>query len=316
MSAAAPVLRLFCPAKLNLHLRITGRRSDGYHGLETVFHTIDLGDDLWARRTDGPMTLAITADDPREALPVQDDNLVCRAARAFVRQAPSSGAFAFHLHKRTPHGGGLGGGSSDAAAALRLCNALAGAPLDHAALHALAAPLGADVPFFLLGGSQWATGIGTDLQSCAHAPQLYVTLIVPAFGCPTAEVYRMYAAHWQAPLHVATVPRVRDHLDDFADIAVRGEIVNDLAVAAELVRPELARLRERAEGLGVGRVAMTGSGSTLFVAAASADEAAGHRRRLATLADQGVRIVSARSLVATPSPAASVWPRAEHGGGV
>lgn len=315
MSGVGPVLRLFCPAKLNLHLRVTGRRDDGYHLLETLFHAIDLGDDLWAAPSDGPLSLTITADDAREALPVADDNLVLRAARAFVAHTGHRGSFAFHLHKRTPHGGGLGGGSSDAAATLRLCNELTAVPLDSRALHALAAPLGADVPFFLTGGTQWGTGTGTELTPCANAPRLFLTLLVPPFGCPTAEVYRMYAAHWQAPLHVARVPRVRDLLHAIADIAGRGGIVNDLAAAAELVRPELARLRERAEGLGVGRVAMTGSGSTLFVHAATAAAAADHRRLLAPLEDQGVRLIGARSLVQTPTPAASVWPRAEHGGG-
>ena len=295
-------LSLFCPAKLNLHLRINGRRADGYHLLETLFHAIDLGDDLVAERIDGPMSLAVTADDPRDALPPSDDNLVLRAARAFCARAGVSPSFAFHLHKRVPHGGGLGGGSSDAAGALRLCNALCGEPLDRAALHEVARPLGADVAFFLDGGTQWGRGVGDELEAVADAPSLYFTLLIPPFGCPTIDVYKTRAAMWKGSQGVDTIDRVRDQLHDVADATVRGEIVNDLAAAAELVRPELARVRERAESLCVGRVAMTGSGSTLFVAAGSEREAMRQRERLAPIAEMSVRMIAARSFGPAPAP--------------
>jgi 4-diphosphocytidyl-2-C-methyl-D-erythritol kinase len=293
-------LSLFCPAKLNLHLRIVGRRSDGYHLLETLFHAIDLGDDLSCARSSGALSLAITADDPRDALPVQDDNLVLRAARAFANAARVDPSFSFTLHKRVPHGGGLGGGSSDAAAALRLCNAICGEPLDRNAMLELARPLGADVAFFLDGGTQWGTGVGDTLQPVLNPPSLWFTLLVPPFGCPTADVYKTRALMWKGSDAADSMPRVRDHLHDVAPATLRGEIVNDLAAAAELVRPQLALLRERAEGLSVGNVAMTGSGSTLFVVADSERLAAEHRERLRPLCADGVRILGARSLGAAP----------------
>jgi 4-diphosphocytidyl-2-C-methyl-D-erythritol kinase len=293
-------LSLFCPAKLNLHLRIVGRRSDGYHLLETLFHAIDLGDDLSCARSSGALSLAITADDPRDALPVQDDNLVLRAARAFANAACVEPSFSFTLHKRVPHGGGLGGGSSDAAAALRLCNAMCGEPLDRNAMLELARPLGADVAFFLDGGTQWGTGVGDTLQPVSNPPSLWFTLLVPPFGCPTADVYKTRALMWKGSDAADSIPRVRDHLHDVAPATLRGEIVNDLAAAADLVRPQLALLRERAEGLSVGNVAMTGSGSTLFVVADSERLAAEHRERLLPLSADGVRILTARSLGAAP----------------
>ena len=293
-------LSLFCPAKLNLHLRIVGRRSDGYHLLDTLFHAIDLGDDLSCARSSGPLSLAITADDPRDALPVQDDNLVLRAARAFAQAVRAEPSFAFTLHKRVPHGGGLGGGSSDAAAALRLCNAMCGEPLDRAAMLELARPLGADVAFFLDCGTQWGTGIGDTLQPVSNPPSLWFTLLVPPFGCPTAEVYKTRALMWQGSDAADSIVRVRDHLHDVAAATLRGQIVNDLAAAAEQVRPQLARLRERAEGLTVGNVAMTGSGSTLFVLADSERLAAEHRERLRPLGADGVRILGARSFGVAP----------------
>lgn len=311
-------LRRFCPAKVNLHLRITGRRPDGYHTLETLFHAIDLGDDLYARQSSDGFALTIGADDARDALPVQDDNLVLRAARRFQGAHPQLRGASFHLHKRVPHGGGLGGGSSDAAAALHLCNELAGRPFDDARLCELGAGLGADVPFFVRAGTQWGVGTGVELSPCATAIDLRFTLLVPPFGCPTAQVYGMYAARWQPPSHVASIPRVRDGLQDLAD-ALRGAIVNDLAAAAEMVRPELAQLRVRVEGLGVGPVAMSGSGSTLFVVAQDAARQEANQNRLAVLTADGVRVLSARSLPQTPATTATVWPRAagaiDTGGG-
>lgn len=295
-------LSLFCPAKLNLRLEVVGKRSDGYHLLETLFHAIDLGDDLVARRSDGELSLSITADDPRELLPVQADNLVLRAARAFAQRVGVEPAFDFRLHKRVPHGGGLGGGSSDAAGALRLCNALHGFVLDRAALLECARPLGADVAFFLDGGTQWGSGVGDELTSCDEPLSLFFTLLVPPFGCPTVEVYKSLAAVWKPSMRVDSIGHVRDCLHDIADATVRGEIVNDLAAAAELVRPELARVRRRAEGLGVGRVAMTGSGSTLFVAARTAEDAARQRSLLSPLREDGVRVLAARSSGPAPAP--------------
>ncbi len=293
---------LFCPAKLNLRLAVVGKRRDGYHLLETLFHAIDLGDDLVARRSSGELSLAITADDARDLLPVEPDNLVLRAARVFAQRSGSTPAFDFRLHKRVPHGGGLGGGSSDAAGALRLCNALCGDVLDRAALLDCARALGADVAFFLGGGTQWGQGVGDELTMVDEPLSLFFTLLVPPFGCPTVEVYKSLAAIWKPPTHVDTIARVRECLHDVADATVRGEIVNDLAAAAELVRPELAQLRRRAEGLCVGSVAMTGSGSTLFVAAHTAEGAARQRALLSPLLADGVRVLAARSYGPAPEP--------------
>lgn len=315
-------LALFCPAKLNLYLRITGRRPDGYHTLATLLHAIDLGDDLVARRTDGGDELAITAADARDLLPVTDDNLVLAAARAFAAataqhggpRGDRHGGWAFALHKRIPHGGGLGGGSSDAAAALRLCNALAGAPLgrpplDRAQLHAVARTLGADVPFFLHGGTQWGFGVGDELEPATAAQQRlaaqHFTLLAPPFGCPTADVYKNHAANWNRGFDAA---RVRGGRDDHHNAFASGGFVNDLTAAAERVRPELTQLRRQAADLGVAAVWMTGSGSTLFVASATEGEAVRVRERLAPLQRDGVRILPARSAPASFEPSPVVWP--------
>src|SRR5258708_5565563 len=119
-------LFLHARAKLNLGLRITGRRQDGYHLLETLYHAIELADQLWAERTASGVTLQLLADDPRAAVGAGADNLVVRVAERFRQRIPAAGGFRFLLHKAIPAAAGLGGGSSDAAAALRLCNALCG----------------------------------------------------------------------------------------------------------------------------------------------------------------------------------------------
>jgi 4-diphosphocytidyl-2-C-methyl-D-erythritol kinase len=298
-------LQLFCPAKLNLHLRVLGRRQDGYHLLETLFHAVDLGDELCARRGGG-VPLSVTADDARDRVGHGDDNLVLRAKAAFVAATGRGDDVCFRLHKRIPPGGGLGGGSSDAAAALRLCNELCSRPLDDPALHALARGLGADVPFFLHGGSQWGRGVGDELERAVDVGSYHVTLLVPPFGCATADVYKNFSAHWNETFDAARVRRARDSHHN--DLASGGPFVNDLTAAAERVQPGLVRVRQQAEALGVSGVAMTGSGSTLFVCAGTAVAAAEHRRLLQPLQADGVRILAARSAPGPFAPRASAWP--------
>jgi 4-diphosphocytidyl-2-C-methyl-D-erythritol kinase len=301
-------LRLLAPAKLNLVLEVVGRREDGLHRIQTLFHAIDLCDVLAAEPA-AEASLVVTAGDPRDAVPADEDNLVLRAARAFAARAAAAGrrapALRFALHKRIPHGSGLGGGSSDAAAALRLCNELAGRPFAGSDLHALAVGLGADVAYFLRGGSQWGRGIGDELTPAQDVPARHFLLVVPPYGCATRAVYENFAANWNAALRSASIPSARDRHQE--DSALRDGFANDLETAAERVRPELRGLRIRAGGLGAGvrpgfALHMTGSGSALFAAAADADEVAALAAALAPLGDEGVRLVAARTLARLPEP--------------
>jgi 4-diphosphocytidyl-2-C-methyl-D-erythritol kinase len=294
-------LLLRAQAKLNLVLRITGRAPNGYHLLDTLFHALDLADDLVVAPTGGGLSLTITAEDARSALSVDDDNLVLRAARAFAQRAGVPADFAFSLHKRIPHGGGLGGGSSDAAAALRLCNALCGHPLDAESLHELARPLGADCAFFLRGGSQWGRGVG-DVLSPAEVPHCHFLLVVPPFGCPTAAVYKMYAAHWKSAADEATVMDATAYHQKDSVLCFRFE--NDLTEAAFRVQPGLRSLQERARELGVPSLHMTGSGSTLFAAGRDPAEIAALAARLAPLERDGVRLLATQSASQQPQPVA------------
>jgi 4-diphosphocytidyl-2-C-methyl-D-erythritol kinase len=296
-------------AKLNLGLAIVGRRPDGYHLLDTIFHPLALHDDVALALARSGVHWSITADDAGLLVPTGPDNLVHRAVVLFAVTVGYGGGFIGALHKRIPHGGGLGGGSSDAAAALRLANRLLGDPLDAGALDAVALRLGADVPFFLRVGSHRGQGIGERLEPVTIRPRHFV-LVVPPFGCPTIEVYKSFAALWKCAPTADTVRPIP--VPDITDALLRIGFHNDLQQAAERVRPELADLRRRIAELQARAVAMTGSGSTLFVPCADAEDTARCQYELASLRSSGVRLVpthSASDGVDAPRP----WDAAERG---
>ncbi len=253
------------PAKVNLYLRVVGKRPDGYHELETVFHAIDLRDDLYAERTDEPGVVLELESDCGTGLAVAagDDNLVVRAARAFLEAAGVEGGLRYRLRKRIPAGGGLGGGSSDAAAALSLADALCGEPLGPERLHTIAARLGADVPFFLRGGTQLGVGTGTELSSLADQ-DLRFLIVLPEFGTSTVEVYKNYGPH----LHDGVEsPSISDIEAQFSQgIRLASILRNDLHAAATSAYPALERLQRRITELGFPALTLSGSGSSMFLA--------------------------------------------------
>ena len=296
-------LSLPARAKLNLWLQVVGRRADGYHLLNTLFHALELHDDVQLALAPTSSELVVTADSPELAVSPGPDNLVQRALAAFAARVGYRGGFAARLHKRIPHGGGLGGGSSDAAAALRLANALLGTPLDDVELAALASRLGADCAFFLRGGSQWGRGVG-DLLTPTHVAPRHFVLVCPPFGCDTAQVYKTFAAVWLGPSETDTLQSI-PAVDEPEAVLHRG-FRNDLWAAAARVQPALLDLRLRVEALARCAAAMTGSGSTLFVPFLVDSEARRCARDLAPLADSGVRLLvtaSAAPGVDAPTPA-------------
>jgi len=267
-SRPSPALRLTARAKLNLWLYVTGKRPDGYHELLTLFQELDWGDELVARRTEAPgVTLRVRAADGRAQAPPGDDNLVARAARAWFEASGAAWGVEFALHKRVPAGAGLGGGSSDAAAALRLLQALAGpsACLESARLHRVAAALGADVPFFLAGGAQVGLGTGTELRRVEGAPASEVLLVLPPFGCDTRAVYENFRPQWIAATPPVSLPTANPV--PFNQLAVPQLPRNDLQKAACAAYPELGCLIDTlVSSTGRADLRMSGSGSTLFVA--------------------------------------------------
>lgn len=182
-------LTLPAPAKLNLFLHITGRRDDGYHQLQTLFQLLDYGDELsFAIREDGAITLSCTGSQSLAELP-EEDNLVLRAARQLAQMAPREVPGAdITLTKRLPAGGGLGGGSSDAASTLLGLNRLWGLDLPVEQLADIGLGLGADVPVFVHGHSAWAENVGEDLTPVELPPRWYV-VIHPGCRVSTRTVF-------------------------------------------------------------------------------------------------------------------------------
>lgn len=172
------------PAKLNLFLHVTGRRADGYHSLQTAFRLIDLADTLrFEARSDGKFTLKR----PLPGVPTAQD-LCLRAANLLKEATGHQGGVEIDLEKRIPMGGGLGGGSSDAATTLVALNHLWSLGLKRADLQRLALKLGADVPFFIFGENAFAEGVGEELSPLA-LPQAWYLVLVPPVQVPTAAVF-------------------------------------------------------------------------------------------------------------------------------
>lgn len=237
------------PAKLNLFLHIVGRRADGYHLLQSVFRFIDLCDTLsFEARADGVIERAYEL--PGVA-PGQD--LVVRAARALQAATGTKQGARIGLDKRIPQGGGLGGGSSDAATTLIALNRLWGCGLSRRELMALGLPLGADVPVFIFGQSAFAEGVGEDLQAVALPPAAYLVL-QPEASVPTSEIF-------SAPNLTRDSKHVR--ITDFLALPNFGFGRNDMEAVVFRLYPQIEACVRELAGLGI-RVRMSGSGACLF----------------------------------------------------
>ncbi|AEG70301.1 4-(cytidine 5'-diphospho)-2-C-methyl-D-erythritol kinase [Ralstonia solanacearum] len=260
MSSAPTELRdCPAPAKLNLFLHVVGRRPDGYHLLQTVFQLIDWCDTLhFGRRADA--RLVRTIDIP--GVPAEED-LVIRAARLLQAETGCAYGADIALEKRLPMGGGIGGGSSDAATTLLALNRLWGLDLPRAKLMSLGLRLGADVPFFLFGQNAFAEGIGEELTPIALPPATFV-VIHPRVHVPTPEIFCDEGLTRDTPLTIIT---------DFPDqqiVFAYGR--NDLQAVAERKYGEIARalawLRQFSP-----LARMTGSGACVFAPFDGAEQA-------------------------------------------
>lgn len=254
-------VRVRAHAKVNTVLRVLGLREDGYHELQTVFRALALHDTLTVTEDDGP--LRVTADDP--GCPTDEDNLVWRAATAVWRASGRRGApsgVRCHLTKRLPMQAGLGGGSSDAAAALRALSRLWAPRLAETSLHAIARTLGADVPFFLLGGTALGVQRGDVVYTVAEPPRHWVVLVRPRRGVSTAEAFGWWDADTAAVRACGLLPAATVVTDPSA-------VVNDLEAPVRARRPEVGRLLARLRRAGATAVAMSGSGSAVFALVAT-----------------------------------------------
>lgn len=251
-------LQVRVPAKINLHLEVVGRRPDGFHELRTIFQSVDLHDTLEATTAgEGRLDLVIEPEGTVDAGPT---NLVIRAARALWSEVGARPGAALRLHKRIPVGGGMGGGSADAAAALVLLDRLWGTDLPDGVLRRIAADLGSDVPFFLHGGLAIGFGRGEEVVPLDDLPAMGVLLILPECSVSTPVVFsKLRAESWK-------------RMDDtvYAGIVRRPPEIRWSAVENDLERvvcegwPLVARALEAVRRLDPMAAAVSGSGSAVF----------------------------------------------------
>ena len=253
-TTASGVSHWRAPAKLNLFLHVTGRRTDGYHELQTLFQLIDLCDTITiSLRADGRIERPVG---PAGVAP--DADLTLRAALELQRASGTRQGADLRVHKRIPQGGGLGGGSSDAATTLLALNELWDCGLSLDDLASLALPLGADVPVFIRGSSAWAEGVGERLTPVS-LPEAWYVIIYPGVGVSTREVFQSPELTRNSPLiTIRAFFQSGGHNDCEPVVRARSP---EVAAALDWLARE-------------GRAQLTGTGSCVFTARGSAAEAA------------------------------------------
>jgi len=277
-------------AKINLGLRVHGRRPDGYHEISTVFQTISLRDTLsFQPAADGSLKLVC----PDPSIPADDSNLVLRAASALRERFGVRQGARVELLKVIPAGGGLGGGSADAAVTLAALASLWDVETDAGELAEIGARLGADVPFFLTGGTALGTGTGADIRPLADAPKMDLVIVAPGVHVPTAEAYRALGAPALTKVGALVNLSVSRTEADFSD-SLSGVWSNDFEAVVVRLYPEIGRARERLVGSGAARVMLSGSGSSVFGVFASKGEAG--RAREALQAEGGWKVFACETL--------------------
>lgn len=251
-------LSTLAPAKLNLHLRIVGRRPDGYHLLDSAMVPISLYDrvDL-AFKPHADIAIRCRALQP--GIPEDNENLAAKAAKLFLDRAGFTGKVHITIDKEIPSGAGLGGGSSDAAAILRMLNAALDARIATDVLARWALDLGADVPFFVYGSPARVGGIGERITPQPSSVSAPIVVAFPGTSLSTADVYRTYDASLttSADLSSGSFPASDQS-------SLNGILINDLEAAAIRIYPRLRLLKHRMLDLGACGALMTGSGSAVF----------------------------------------------------
>jgi 4-diphosphocytidyl-2-C-methyl-D-erythritol kinase len=245
-------MQVLAPAKINLSLRVLGRRSDGFHEIETFIAPISLCDEIKIDRRRGKEEIAFRCDDP--SVPKGEHNIVVRAAKVFFQETKITSGVSIALKKTIPHGAGLGGGSSDAASTLLALNELFVTDLPREALAKMAEMIGSDVPFFIFQSAAVCKGRGQLVSSTRLREQLSILLLKPEFRVPTQWAY----ARWRDSGEIPSVSYVAQEFDGHTFVNDLERPVFEKFVFLPQIKMWLLKQPE------VGAALMSGSGSTVF----------------------------------------------------
>lgn len=275
-------------AKVNLDLRILGVRPDGFHDLKTIFQSLALHDVLTFTARRGPFV--IECDNPK--IPTDERNLIWKAASLLWRTAGGRGSVprdaVVGLRKRVPDQAGLGGGSADAAMAILGLAKVWNVELDVPTLSRIASAVGADVPFFLVGGTALGLGRGDDIYPLVDLPRTHVVMVRPQFGVSTVEAYGWYDTEPRRSSRDGVRRALPERWPEWA-VNLR----NDLEPAVARHHPTIGRIKQALLDAGAVFAAMSGSGSAVFGLFERLDAA---RRTAADLSRPGWTVVSTRTL--------------------
>jgi 4-diphosphocytidyl-2-C-methyl-D-erythritol kinase len=245
-------MQVLAPAKINISLRILGRRSDGFHEIETVIAPISLCDEIKIGRSSIKNEIVFCCDNP--SVPKGEDNLVVRAAKLFFKEIKLTGGVSIELNKRIPHGAGLGGGSSDAASTLLALNDWFETNLPREALAKMAETIGSDVPFFIFQSAAVCTGRGELVNPVKFRKQFSILLLKPEFGVPTQWAY----SRWRESREIPGVLYAAQELAGQTFVNDLERPVFEKFVFLTQLKMWLLKQPE------VGAALMSGSGSTIF----------------------------------------------------
>lgn len=267
-------ISLNAPAKLNLSLRVLGKRPDGFHEIDTLMVQLPgLADEVEFRENGG---FSFQCNDPE--IPGDEGNLVIKAVRAYENAADIRCECAIFLKKFIPHGAGLGGGSSDAATTLLGLNRLHGDLLGMDKLHEIAASLGSDIPFFLKPGAARCTGRGEKIEPLTDLPTLPVLLLKPAFGVQTPEAYQRWGQSRE-------IPGIRYAAQDVRGLSLTNDLERPVFEKHRFLAELKQWLLERRETVAA---LMSGSGSTVFAVLSEGENGAALAAAARTELDPGL----------------------------
>lgn len=245
-------------AKINISLDITGKRDDGYHLLKMIMQTINLHDTLNIEED----TTGINIECSNKRIPTDKRNLVYKAAESFMKYTGLKRGVHIYIQKKVPSAAGLGGGSSDAASTLKALNKIFNAGLSDSELMKLGLSIGADVPFFIKGGTAICEGIGEKIKNIRSFKNHYIVIVKPWFGVSTSAAYREFDSI-QNITHPDTM-KIIEHIENDDLTMVSKNMRNVLEDVSVKAHPEIGKIKEELKNFGALNSLMSGSGSAVF----------------------------------------------------